>query len=59
MKEYLEGNPLNDEKCEKYGLISHSTIIASLTAKGVDPETGLLVDFIWFKNCEMRPFHNF
>jgi hypothetical protein len=29
-----------------------------LTSKGVDKE-GELIDFLWFKNCEMLPFHDF
>jgi hypothetical protein len=58
LREYLIANPLDEQKQEKYGVISHSRIIATLTSKGVDKE-GELIDFLWFKNCEMLPFHDF
>jgi hypothetical protein len=49
---------LDESKQEKYAVISHSRIIATLTSKGVTEEDEL-IDFIWFKNCEMRPFHDY
>jgi hypothetical protein len=58
LREYITANPLNEVKQEKYGVISHSRIIATMTAKGVD-ENDELIDFTWFQNCEMRPFHDF
>lgn len=58
LREYLTANPLDNAKQEKYGIISHSRIIATMTAKGVT-EDDELIDFIWFQNCEMRPFHNY
>ena len=38
LREYLKANPLDTEKKEKYCIISHSRIIATLTALGVNPE---------------------
>lgn len=58
LREYLNANHLDESKQEKYGVISHSRIIATLTSKGVT-EDDELIDFIWFKNCQMLPFHDF
>jgi len=58
LREYINANPLDHEKQEKYAVISHSRIIATMTAKAVD-ENDELLDFIWFQNCEMRPFHDY
>lgn len=58
MREYITANPLDQSKQEKYGVISHSRILATLTASGVS-EDGELLDFTWLKNCQMIPFHNY
>lgn len=58
LREYITANPLDESKQEKYAVISHSRIIATLTSKGVTEEDEL-IDYIWFKNCEMRPFHDY
>ena len=54
MREYISANPLEGQ--EKYAVISHSRIIATLTATGYREEDDSLVDYVWFKNCEMRPY---
>jgi hypothetical protein len=59
LREYITANPLDDGKQEKYGIISHSRIIATMTAKSHKEEDDSLVDFIWFENCEMRPFEHY
>jgi hypothetical protein len=59
LREYITANPLDNGKQEKYGIISHSRIIATMTAKGHKEEDDSLVDFIWFENCEMRPFEHY
>jgi molecular chaperone GrpE (heat shock protein) len=46
----IEDSHLDETNKEKYGVISHSRIIATLTSKGVT-EDDELIDFIWFKNC--------
>lgn len=58
MREYLNANPLDNEKQEKYAIISHSRTMATVTASSVSPE-GDLLDYYWLKNCEIIPFHNF
>lgn len=45
--EYIRSNPLNVETQEKYGVISHSRTLATMTSKGVNAE-GELIDFYWF-----------
>lgn len=57
-REYLVANPLNKDNQEKYGFISHSRIMSVMTASGVGDDDELL-DYYWFKNCEVRPFTNF
>jgi hypothetical protein len=57
LREYITANPLDHEKQEKYGVISHSRIIATLTASGYKEDDDSLIDYVWFKNCEMRPYH--
>ena len=59
LREYITANPLNHEKQEKYAIISHSRIIATMTATGYREEGDEIIDFVWFQNCEMRPFHNY
>lgn len=59
LREYLENNPLDVDKKERYCIISHSRIIATLTALGVNPEDDSLIEFVWFKNCEMQVFDKF
>jgi hypothetical protein len=59
LKEYLICNPLNHDLKEKYCIISHSRIIATLTALGVNPEDDSLLEYVWFKNCEMQIFDKF
>jgi hypothetical protein len=44
---------LKHELKEKYCIISHSRIIATLTALGVNKEDDSLLEYVWFKNCEM------
>eukprot|EP00347_Sterkiella_histriomuscorum_P012250 403369316 len=58
MREYIIANPLDQSTQEKYAIVSHSRIIATLTASGVGEDDSLL-DYQWFKNCEMRPFSNY
>lgn len=53
LREYLDSNPLDYNKKEKYCIISHSRIIATLTSLGVNPEDDSLIEYVWFKNCEM------
>lgn len=53
MREYLNANSLDHTTQEKYAIVSHSRIIATLTASGVGEDDSLL-DYQWFKNCEMR-----
>lgn len=57
LREYITANPLDAAKKEKYGIISHSRIIATMTATGHREEDDELIDYVWFKNCEMRPYH--
>jgi hypothetical protein len=57
LREYITANPIDSEKQEKYGIISHSRIISTLTATGVKEEDDSLIENVWFNNCEMRPFH--
>jgi hypothetical protein len=59
LREYITANPLDHSKQEKYGIISHSRIIATMTSKGVREEDNELIDYVLFKNCEMRPFHDY
>ncbi|TNV76426.1 hypothetical protein FGO68_gene11145 [Halteria grandinella] len=59
LREYITANPLNHEKQEKYGIISHSRIIATMTATGHREEDDELIDYVWFQNCEMRPYHSY
>ena len=59
LREYLEKNPLDKDKKEKYCIVSHSRIIATLTALGVNPEDDSLIEYVWFKNCEMQVFDKF
>lgn len=58
MREYLIANPLDHEQQYKYGIISHSRTMATLSASGVSAE-GELLDFYWMKNCEIRPFFDY
>lgn len=58
LREYINANPLKEETQEKYAVIAHSRIIATLTASGLKDD-GTIKDFIWYKNCEVRPFHNY
>jgi hypothetical protein len=53
LNEYLHSHPLKHEMKEKYCIISHSRIIATLTALGVNKEDDSLLEYVWFKNCEM------
>ncbi len=59
LAEYLRTHPLDQETQEKYGVISHSRIIATMTSKGVNKEDGSLIDYSWFSNCEMRAFNDY
>jgi hypothetical protein len=52
----LRANPLDFGKQEKYGVITHSSILKALTAEGVDNE-GKLINPRNFKNCEAVPVH--
>ncbi|CDW86509.1 UNKNOWN [Stylonychia lemnae] len=58
MREYLISHPLDHSSQEKYGLVSHSRIMATLTASGVNEKEELL-DYYWLQNCEMRAFTDF
>lgn len=49
-REYIRFNPLDNATQEKYGIISHSRTMATLTSSGVTPE-GDLIDYTWLKNC--------
>ena len=50
MNEYLQTNPLKAD--EKYGIVTHSCFIATMTAKGVDLTNSLgIKDYIFPKNC--------
>lgn len=42
MREYLTANPLDETTQEKYGVVSHSRIIATLTSSGVGEDDALL-----------------
>ena len=59
LREYISANPLDSETQEKYGVISHSRIISTMTAAGLNEEDDTLIDYIWFRNCEMRPFSDY
>jgi len=58
MAEFLKTNPLDNGKQEKYGMVSHSRILATLTSKGVR-EDDSLIDYTWLYNCQMIPFVDF
>lgn len=50
MKDNLKVNELRGD--EKYGIVSHSVLIASLTAKGIDSKDHRgLKGYAWLKNC--------
>ena len=50
MKENLRINQLKGD--EKYGIVCHSMIIATLTAKGIDETDKMgFKDYIWLQNC--------
>lgn len=42
MREYLIANPLDHNSQEKYAIVSHSRIIATLTSSGVGEDDSLL-----------------
>ena len=58
LREYLLANPLNKEKQEKYGFISHSRIMSILSARAIGDDDEML-DYQNFKNCEVSHFTNF
>ena len=50
MKENLRMNPLEGD--EKYGIVCHSMICATLTAKGLDENDKMgFKGYTWLKNC--------
>lgn len=53
--EYRRVNPLQDG--QKYGIVCHSMMIATLTAKGLDKtnERGFY-GYTWCDNCQLLPF---
>jgi hypothetical protein len=53
-REYLRANPLNNDAGEKYGVVTHSSILSGMTATGF--VNGTLVDSINFKNCEIKGY---
>ncbi|CDW74880.1 UNKNOWN [Stylonychia lemnae] len=44
---------------EKYAIVSHASFLRALSSSGVDQETGWLLDYQDFKNCEVKPWLNF
>ena len=55
LKEYLRCNPLNGQ--QKYGVVCHSMIIATLTSSGLDPNDKKgLKDYVWMQNCQLLPY---
>ena len=55
LKEFRRSHPL--EADEKIVVVSHSTLLSSLTASGYTGEgaTSKLKDHIWPSNCEVMP----
>lgn len=58
MREYITANPLDNSKQEKYGIVAHSRVMATMTAASIG-ENDELVDYYWMQNCEMRPFNDY
>lgn len=57
LKEHLRCNPLPEGK--KIAVVCHSTLIAALTSKGLDPSTEKgLKDYTWTANCQLLPYLN-
>lgn len=42
MREYITAYPLDNANQEKYGIVSHSRIIATMTASGIGEDDSLL-----------------
>lgn len=58
MRENLRANPLQGD--EKYGIVCHSMIIATLTAKGLDENDKMgFKDYKWLQNCQSLAFSDF
>jgi len=58
MKEFLRSNPLEGQ--QKYGIVSHSFIIACLTADGLNKEDPLgLSNYTWLENCQATTYNKY
>jgi hypothetical protein len=50
LKTYIDQYPLIDD--QKYGVVCHSMIIATLTATGLNPKSSTgMAGFTWCENC--------
>lgn len=55
LKEHLRCNPLQGD--QKYGVVCHSMIIATMTSEGPDPSDKRgLKNYTWTANCQLLPY---
>lgn len=58
MREYLEANPVEGD--QKIAIVSHSMIMATMTAEGLDEnDIRGFKNYIWPQNCQLLPYSRF
>ena len=58
MKEYERMNPLTGD--EKFGIVCHSQLIATMTAEGLDENDSKgFKGYTWAENCQLLPYFKY